>query len=316
MSLEGKTDIEKLKSLSNKTYKQQAVWFLNGFWHIHSAEAEKVWSGVQKLVSLDLQNGAEGTNLDELQMHRFLESFQETMTVKEMRDNLRSTGAIEGNSKAFPITYYYIYKYGVDWHKLVHAAQGDNQKEIDEAQNMLNQVQNALQESQKAVEDSKQKIAESKAKAAESKVAQAELEVALAEVKKQEDEFNNKTNDLKRKSEEGSVVQQNKAKNELAQHLASDPLPLRKAKITLEAAVKKSDRAFKAAISAGNAAEEAKKSAEEAVEKTQVKYEEAENYLKEVKSKPGSAAGQIWWMERELHEAKKYIPERKGGIRK
>jgi len=42
-------------------------------------------------------------------------------------------------------------------------------------------------------------------------------------------------------------VQRNKAKNELAQHLSSDPLPLRRAKITQEAAVKKADRAAQVA---------------------------------------------------------------------
>jgi len=39
--------------------------------------------------------------------------------------------------------------------------------------------------------------------------------------------------------------------------------------------------------------------------------EEAENYLKEVKKKGGVALGSIWWLERELTEAKKYLPQRK-----
>jgi len=76
------------------------------------------------------------------------------------------------------------------------------------------------------------------------------LEAALAEVKKQEDAYNAKTEDLKKKSEEGGVVSRNKAKNELAQHLAEDPLPLRQAKITAEAAVRKAEKATKAAAEA------------------------------------------------------------------
>jgi hypothetical protein len=55
---------------------------------------------------------------------------------------------------------------------------------------------------------------------------------------------------LKKKSEEGGVVSRNKAKNELAQHLAEDPLPLRQAKITAEAAVRKAEKATKAAAEA------------------------------------------------------------------
>jgi len=311
MALSGKGDFEMLKSLCSKTYRGQAIWFLNAFWNQVEKDAENFWKYTLKLASLDLQKGAEGCELDELQMHRFLEHFKETMTVAEMRENLRSTGAIVGVVKMFPITHYYIFKYKADWHKLVNASQGDNQKEIDEAQAKLDQVQAALKASE-------QRAQEAKAREIETKAAQVELDAALREVKAQEDEFNNKTDSLRRKSEDegASTVNRSKAKAELSQHLASDPLPLRKAKITAEAAVKKAEKAVAAATAARHAAEQAKVAAEKAVEETLRKVEEAEAYLIEVKSKPGSAKGQIWFMERELHEAKAYLPERKGGYKK
>ena len=49
---------------------------------------------------------------------------------------------------------------------------------------------------------------------------------ALAEVQAQESARDNKTADLTKKSEEGGAVSRNKAKAELAAHLAEDPLPL------------------------------------------------------------------------------------------
>ena len=58
-------------------------------------------------------------------------------------------------------------------------------------------------------------------------------------LQEQEDAYARKTEELKQKSEEGGLVSRNKAKNELAQHLGEDPLPLRRAKITTEAATKK-----------------------------------------------------------------------------
>jgi len=302
MALAGKGDYEMLKALCAKPYKNQAIWFLNAFWHQLSGDAETFWAHSLKLASLDLQKGAEGNELDEMQMHRFLESFKETMTVTEIREALRSSGAIVGIVKMFPITHYYIFKYKIDWHKLVNASQGDNQKEIEAAQEKLNQVQAAL----KSCEVKK---AESKSREIEAKAARVELEAAYKEVKALEDAFNAKTDELKKKSEEGSVVAQNKAKNELAQHLASDPLPLRKAKITQEAAVKKAERAVKAAA-------EASAAAEAALDDCQKKFEEAEAYLIEVKSKPGSAQGQLFWIERELKEAKFYLPEKRGGQKK
>jgi len=314
--LAGKGDAEMLKALCSKTYKNQAIWFLNAFWHKLSDEAENFHKFTLKLASLDLQKGAEGCDLDEMNMHRFLEHFKEIMTVLEMRESLRSTGAISGNVKNFPVTYFYIFKYKVDWHVLVNASQGDNQKEVEEAQHKLNMVQEALKISETRSQEAKVAVREAESRETEAKAAQVELEAALKEVKSQEDAFNNKTADLQKKSSEGSVVSQNKAKNELAQHLASDPLPLRKAKITQEAAVKKADRATKAAADARASSIEAANKAEAAVEETQRKLEEAEAFLMEVKSKPGSAAGQIWWLERELHEARAYMPEKKGGYRK
>jgi len=307
-----------LKALCARKYKEQSIWFLNAYWHKLEKEAENLWNYSAKMASLDLQKGADGNEVDEMNMHRFLEHFKETQTVAEMRDSLRSTGAITGNIKNFPVTFYYLFKYKSDWHQLVNASQGDNQKEVEEAQRKLDMVSKALKDSEERASEAKAKETESKNKEKEAKAAQQELEAALKELKAQEDEFNNKTNTLKTKSEDegSSVVARNKAKNELSQHLASDPLPLRKAKITQEAAVKKADKATQAASDALKAAIAAKDAAEAAVEETQKKFEEAEAYLREVKSKPGSAQGQIWWLERELHEKKKFLPERKGGIKK
>jgi len=152
------------------------------------------------------------------------------------------------------------------------------------------------------------------------------VDAALADVKSQEETRDRKSAELKRKSQEGGVVQQNKAKNELAQHLAEDPLPLRRAKITLEAALKKAEKArapFEAATKVAEAAraeaeaaarrsENAKMAAEEALAEAQRRLEEAEAYLEEVKAR--LPKGQIWWLERELHEQKKFLPMSKGGV--
>jgi len=344
MALSGKDDVEKLKNLSQQKYKNQAVWFLNAFWNEGASQnAEKFWNYVEKIAKYDLQKGTEGNEVDELQMHKFLEQLLETMTVREMRDTLRSKGAIQ-ELKNIALIHYLIFRFNADFHLLVNASQGDNKAEIEEAQRKLDavtdayniaekrsqQAKEALAESKRAEAESKSKAQESKVKEAQVKAAQLELEEALKELKAQENAFNARTEDLTKKSNEGSVVNQNKAKNELAQHLASDPLPLRKAKITQEAAVKKAERATKAAaearVAAENAVTQAKiareaseaatREAEAAVDAMQKKVDEAEEFLRYVKSKPGRAEGAIWWMERELHEKKKFMPERKGGITK
>lgn len=286
-TLPGANDKEKLDSLTALNHKEQAVWFLNAFWNsVGETNAEQVWSFKQKFDELDSEKRAEGATLDEMQAHRFLETIKETLTVQAMREKLRSTGAIAGQIRRVPLTHYLIMKYNVDWHDLVNAVLGD-MEEIRKAQQKLDEVQAALREAEQREQESKQ--------------AKRELDAALKDVKDQEDARNNKTAELQKKSEEGGLVSRNRAKAELAQHLAEDPLPLRKAKITLEAAVKKAD---KAAIAA-----------EAAVEEARVKFDEAQAYLEKVK-KGGSPKGALWWMERELLEARAYLPKSKGGYNK
>jgi hypothetical protein len=261
-------DVQKLEALTKLTYKEQAVWLLNGFWSTLSGEAEALWTIVHKCAEIDTVNKAQGCALDEFQAHRFLEHFKETHTVQGLREKLRSTGALTGPViRTVPLIHILIIKYGVDWRELANAPQG-NKEEIVKAEAMLHEVTLAFQASEArdaealaalksaSAQEAQAKAAEAEARALEAdararedelRAVQAELEAALNELKAQEEAFNGRTAELTRQSEEGSVVQKNRAKNELAQHLSSDPLPLRRAKITQEAAVKKADRAAQAA---------------------------------------------------------------------
>jgi len=86
MALQGSNDKEKLESLCKKTFKDQAVWFLNAFWaDFAKDEAEKFWKFVHKCAELNLEQKAAGCDLDEFQAHRFLEHFHETMTVQVLK---------------------------------------------------------------------------------------------------------------------------------------------------------------------------------------------------------------------------------------
>jgi len=331
MALTGSTDNDKLNSLISRSYKDQSIWFLNAFWDQHSGEAERIWSYANKCNELDLEKHELGNGLDEVRAHKFLEGFGETLTVMAMREKLRQTGAIAQSDrpKLVPITHYLLFRYNVNWHTLVNTS-GDNSEEIAEAQRLLDQVIASFQESDRqaklareAENEARKQEEAARKEEAPFKAAQEEVDAALAEVKTQEDARNAKTEQLKRQSEEGGVVQQNKAKNLLAQHLQEDPLPLRKAKVTLEASLKKAERArapFEAATKraeeARKLAEQARHRADEAVEDSRRKVKEAENFLEEVKRKPGTPHGAIWWIERQLQEQKKFLPERLGGTRK
>jgi len=103
----------------------------------------------------------------------------------------------------------------------------------------------------------------------------------------------------------------NKAKNELAQHLATDPLPLRKAKLTTEAATKKAEKARVAAEMAAEEAERARQDADDKLRDCEAKFDECERQLEELRRRPGGGQGALWWINRELEEARKFMPKRR-----
>ena len=63
-------------------------------------------------------------------------------------------------------------------------------------------------------------------------------------------------------------------------------------------------------------AESAEKRAEKTLKAAEDRVAELEAYLKELQSQCGSAGGSLWWIDRELHEARKYMPKARGGIDK
>jgi len=275
-TLQGSNDADKLADLCSKPHKDQAIWVLNAFWNSWAQrEAERLWAFVLKFNELDSENHENGNSLDELNAHRFLEAFGEAMTVIAMRTQLRQVGALgDGRPKNFPLAHFLIARFNVDWRILVNTTMGDNAEEIAKAQKMLKEAQEAMKAAQ---------------------VAANEATAAAEEVRKEQKLYDDKTKLLQEKTTQGGVVAQNRAKAELAQHLAEDPLPLRRAKITAESAEKKAAKALAAA---------------------EARVAELEQYLRELQQSCGSAAGSLWWIDRELHESKKYLPKARGGIDK
>jgi len=328
---------QKFKEFTAKKYSEQSQSFMNAYWDEINADAELLWGFTHQFIDLDHEKGKEGCDLDEFNAHRFLEKLGETKTVKQMRDELREIDM--DFNKRMAIIEYFLWRYGKTVSDFVNKPQGGiDPEELAEAQRLLDEVQRAQQEciaaadNAKAREDSavasanEARAREQEALDAEApfKKAQEELNAAIAEMKAQEEAYQQKCAALKAKADDTNlgVVQRNKAANELAQLQSQDPLPLRQAKLTTEAAERKADKLrkpFKEARERAEAARheadrtaaeaiEARKEADAAVDECNRKYEEAEAYLKTVMSKAGVPHGQIWWLERELEEARKYMP--------
>ena len=233
-----------------------------------------------------------------------------------------------------------LFKYEKTVQACVDSAQGDNTSEIEKSQAKVNAVASALGELQtqlaqqdadlaaleKAEADAKN--AEQQQKAAEESVRQSEEEVkqGLAELQKEEDKFKDACDVLEKKANDPatSTVQKNKAAAELAQLKQTDNMALKKAQVNQENAVKKAEKKRKDAEAATAAVQAMvkdvqtrKKNLEEQKQKLEVnigamekKMEEAMTALNENKKLNGVPNGALWWMEREVKEAQKYLPKK------
>ena len=354
----GGDDMQKLKDLSNKTYKEQAVFFLNAFWATPPAFgenlelAEKIWGYVELCHKLD-PKGEEGHELDEFNAHRLLEKIDQVLTVKDMRKALEKID-LDFN-KYVSLAEFLIYLHKVDFHDLVNAPQGEaDQAKIQEAADAVDAAKAAIDDCTEKAKVAKEDAAKARdaeasafadeeaAKEAEAKAVEAEntqkdleeqVKQALAELQREEDAYKSLCDKLEADGNDDSkgIVSRNRAKNELAQLKCKDPLPLQRAKINQEAVVRRQQRATRSAGQARAAASQARASAEEsrkqaeaaraaadhAAEEAEMAvtasikaFQDAEAALEKIKLEcKGAGKGKLWWLDRELEEAKKYMSQ-------
>lgn len=312
------------KELTGKTHTQQAIWWLNGYWNEAYAYAETVWDAVHVMIEIEtgkpkiygkkVADVKEGSDLDEVQAHIFMEKLGETMTVVALRKILKELDL--DMNRRLSLSEYLLGKHKKNPSELVEASQGGQaeaalltaaQDAVDKAASALDE---AITDAQVATEASDKATWRWKA----SETAAAELAAAVAELEAQEKLIAEKKAKFQAliADENLSSMKRNKASAELAQLEAEDPMPLQKAKITQKAALKKAEKTKAMAEADEKIATAAKETAEAAKVEADKALEAANEALKELKEKgDGIAHGAVWWMERGLAERQKYMPKKK-----
>jgi len=294
--------------LVTKPFSEQAQWWLNGFWNQGAeAEKDKIWTTTHVFMEVDtgqpmlygkrVADYKEGNDLDEFKSHVCLEKLGEVLTAIDLRKRLKAID-VDANNR-MSLTEYLLDKYKKTPQAVVDAPQGTLDRSLlDAAQAKCDEAQNKLD----AAAEAKRlcDIAEAPLKKANEEVAAVVAEIAALEKAKADKlaELNGIIND-------GAVgaVKKGKATQEKAQLESEDPLPLRKAKITQEAALKRVEKARAPFTAATEAAEAARAAAEQA-------FQEAKAYLEELAKKGGTPHGTLWWMARVLTEKQKFMPKK------
>jgi len=198
--------------VQQKTYDQQAAFFLNAFWEEFGREnAEQIWKWVEimKIISNDTKKSTDHS-LDEICAARFLEKTGNTMTVIARRNMLREIDIDNDNMMSL-----FEYLLSIDeckaiscinLNELLTRPQGTNE-EVEKANAQLEKIT-------KYIDSIKAKI---------------------AKCEKQIAEFEEMDNP--------PVVKYNRARNQLAQLLDNYPnVDLNRDRLTAEAAVRKAKR--------------------------------------------------------------------------
>ena len=327
----------------SKNYADQAIWFLNGFWNELEGEAENLWHFAELFAELDTEKKADGSELDEFWSHKFLERLGETLTVIALRERMKTIDVDFNKKMSMIEYLIFRYKKTIQQvidapqgenKEEIEAAQAKveaAQKAVDEMLQKLEEQKAATEAAKAAADEAKRTAAVADAAAAEAtakeeaakeaaekarlaaeeadkvaapyRAAVAENEAALAELRAQEEAYNGKIAELEKKSQEGGVVQRNRAANELQQLKAEDPLPLRRAKINQQATVRKMEKAAAPFNEASEKANAAAQAADEAAKEASA----AADVAREEKARADAAAQAAEEAAQAAEEAKRQV---------
>jgi DNA repair exonuclease SbcCD ATPase subunit len=298
------SDDAKLAELCALPYMAQAVWFTNGFFkELHDAgKMETIYGWIDAFVKLDKlgpdRKGEAGSHLDQFWSAKFLEDNDKAITALERKNALKDID--KNNDGKMSLIEYLLWKFKKSTKAVVDAPQGSNVDALKKAQAQLDAVQKSLDEVIASIE----KLRLEREQLAKLKLELEEADRALAAEQKA---YNDKCSALETKIADPSTssMQKSKAQNELAQLKSEDPLPLRRAKITSEAAIRKVEQQEKA-VAAAIADMERKQ------DELAKKLEEAREQLVRIQQQGGEGGkGAIWLMNRKLYEGDSYLPKAK-----
>ena len=347
-------DIKKLHSITKQTYRDQAIWFLNHHTDSHHdlQLSEIVFKVHKKCLECDEQKKS-GHAISELDAHLILEFIGKPVTQSAFRKYFLE---IDQSLKiSVPLVIILFFYFDADWKVLVNQSECYNGLELDAAKDSLLQAQTKLQGAIDAQKKSSQEAEEADVAMENSRRQQEILSKAImdcrmeeesfAEAKKQAEEaleqVTNQESKAHQKKEEldsivnyesNGIVTKNKAKAELKIMEYEDPLPLRKARLKNENAVKNLRKSTNASKQARVAAEDAKEKTEKAMDEASVAKEKATNAAKIAEATIPKARdaiedlkvlidelmknltlpwGSLFYIDREVKEAESFLPKEK-----
>lgn len=359
-NIQNDKDIRKLQSITKENLKNQATWFLNTCCYNNITKSDLVYNIYKQCMEYNNKQNYSNVKssdccINELDAHFLLENIGKPVTQIGFHQYVQS---INPSISKFdiPLLIILFFYFEVDWKVAVNESQSCiDFVEAEKARDSLHQAQKKLQDAIGAENKSLQEINEADNAMEHSRLQQESLtkaifdcqnqeallveakklaEQALDEVLNQEKSFNQRKQDLENvfKNESNGIVTRNKARAELQIMNNEDPLPLRKAKLKNENALRKLKQSSTATKKSRVAAEDAKQKSEQAMEvanraKTRAMeaaqiaestIDEAKDAIESLKQRIDEIIinqtipwGSIYFIDREVREAEKFLPKNK-----
>jgi len=153
---------QQFEAATQKTYKEQACFFLNAFWNDFGDKAEELWKHWKQFQELDrMQYNAlpkekkpetyvEVKSLDEFWSHKFLETIGKTLTAVQFRAEFTKIDA--NTDKRMSIIEFLIWEYKQSIKVLLSRPQGADGGEVAKAQELLDEVSSSFTAAQEALD--------------------------------------------------------------------------------------------------------------------------------------------------------------------
>lgn len=354
--------LKKLYKITNQTYKDQAIWFLNNFSKCHNdvQTSEIVFKIHQKCLQYDTKNDnhnrtKSSPHINDLNAHFILESFGKPVTQSAFRNYVVSIDPVYKNETPLLILLFFYFE--SDWRVLMNKPPCCyNDADIDRAKSALDEAKMKLKEAVDAECNSSEEVNEADAamdrylkqqetltkqitgfRIEEESFAQAksQAEQALEQASIHESSYLEKIHKLELivNNESNGIVTRNKARAELRIMEHENNLPLQQARLKNENALKILEKSTRASKNARIAAEDENERLRKAMDDARLAKERAVKVSKFAEATiPAARAaidklrcmldkmmknqnafpwGTIYYIDREVAEAEKFLPKKK-----
>lgn len=299
-------------------YADQAKWWLDCFWEDGASKnAEDIYDLANLISRFDDKRGACGCELEMLEALKFLEKTRHSTTRQQLRNHMGKLRSDAHSTCGMALLEFLLHMYpGFSPVVLATRPPWDPDmilKEKDAAAKLA-MLQGELGALALKMEELSMSSREQKEEEDHLSEIEASFKSAVAAIENERALVQNKKTSLEMKANDASVstVTRSKAFAELQQLIAEDPMPVQKAVATQKAQLKLVTRKKAQVLAKAKMTSEHQEQVDEAEKQLESQIQDTAKTVSYLGQQGAVNKGTVWWMERQLADARKYASPKSG----